>query len=540
MEWSSETLPDDPATLKAMIIAQRVEAARLQASVRAYEALTQALKIRIAKLQRQKFGPSSEKIQREIEQLELTLEDLEVAMAAASASDDADERDEAEAPSFERSEPRRRGKPRVDATTPRERIVLDPGDQCPQCGEPLRLLGEDVSEILDFIAAKLKVVETVRLKKSCRCCEKIVQTRAPTRPIYRGMFGPSLIAHILVSKFDDHLPLYRQGEIFARLGADIPRSTLIDGCGAGIATLRPLSNLIKTEIFRADRLHVDDTPIKVLDLSRKSADPMTKGVKEGRIWVYVRDDRPWGGGDPPGVAYYFSANRKGEHPQSHLAGFSGVLQADAYGGFRKLYEPSVDGDARICEAACWAHLRRDFHDVWKTTSSPIAKNALDQIGALYDIEREITGKSAERRHRVRQELSRPRVEAFHSWCEAQLLRIPGKGDLAKAMRYALNRWPAFTLFLDDGRVAIDNNAAERAIRPVAIGRKNYLFAGSDVGGDNIADAMTLIETVKMSGLNPEAYLADVLARINDHFVTRLHELLPWNWAPLSDAKRAAA
>jgi transposase len=352
MEWSPETLPDDPAMLKAMIIAQQAETARLQASVRAYETLIQALKIRIAKLQRQKFGPSSEKIQREIEQLELTLEDLEVAMAAASVSNDTDERDEDEAPSVEKPEPRRRGKPRVDATTPRERIVLDPGGHCPQCGEPLRLLGEDVSEILDYIAAKLKVVEIVRLKKSCRCCEKVVQTPAPTRPIYRGMFGPSLIAHILVSKFDDHLPLYRQGEIFSRLGADIPRSTLIDGCGAGIATLRPLSDLIKAEIFRTDRLHVDDTPIKVLDLSRKSADPMTKGVKEGRIWVYVRDARPWGGGDPPGVAYYFSANRKGEHPQSHLAGFSGVLQADAYGGFKKLYEPSLNGEARIREAAC--------------------------------------------------------------------------------------------------------------------------------------------------------------------------------------------
>ncbi|MGJ0531722.1 IS66 family transposase [Methylocystis sp.] len=540
MEWSPETLPDDPAMLKAMIIAQQAETVRLQASVRAYETLIQALKIRIAKLQRQKFGPSSEKIQREIEQLELTLEDLEVAMAAADASHKTDEGDEGEAPSLEKTEPRRRGKPRVDAATPRERIVLDPGDHCPQCGEPLRLLGEDVSEMLDYIAAKLKVVETVRLRKSCRCCEKIVQAPAPTRPIYRGMFGPSLIAHILVSKFDDHLPLYRQGEIFARLGADIPRSTLIDGCGAGIATLRPLSDLIKAEIFRTDRLHVDDTPIKVLDLSRKSADPMTKGVKEGRIWVYVRDDRPWGGGDPPGVAYYFSANRKGEHPQSHLAGFSGVLQADAYGGFKKLYEPSLNGDARIREAACWAHLRRAFHDEWKATGSPIAKDALDRIGALYDIEREITGKSAEHRQRMRQEHSRPRVEAFRAWCETQLPRIPGKSDLARAMRYALNRWPSFTLFLDDGRVAIDNNAAERAIKPVTLGRKNYLFAGSDVGGDNIADAMTLIETAKMSGLNPEAYLADVLARINDHLVTKLHELLPWNWAPFKDSKRKAA
>jgi len=315
---------------------------------------------------------------------------------------------------------------------------------------------------------------------------------------------------------------------------------LIDWCGESVTTLRPLVDLIRTDIMRCDRLHVDDTPIKVLDPSRRTADPLTRGVKEGRIWVFVRDDRPWAGSDPPAAAYYFSPDRKGEHPQRHLAAFAGILQADAYGGFRKLYEQGVDGTSRIREAACWAHLRRDFHDVWKTTSSPIAKDALDRIGALYDIERDITGKSAEFRKHARQEHSRPRVEAFRAWCDAQLLRIPGKGDLAKAMRYALNRWHAFTLFLDDGRVAIDNNAAERAIRPVAVGRKNYLFAGSDTGGNTIADAMTIIETAKLAGLDPEAYLADVLARINDHINTRLHELLPWNWKPLSALQQEAA
>jgi transposase len=535
---SLDSLPDDPAALKAIIATQREEMARLTASARAYEALVQALKIRIARLHRQKFGPSSEKIEREIEQLQLALEDLEVAMAAAGTSTGRDDT-EIEPETVTASPQRRRGKPRVADHTPREHIVLDPGDHCPDCGGALRLVGQDVSEILDFIAAKLKVVETARLKKSCRSCEKIVQPSAPTRPIRRGMVGPGLLAHILVSKFDDHLPLYRQGEIFARLGADIPRSTLIDSCGQGVATLRPLSELIKSEIMRADRLHVDDTPIKVLDLSRRTADPMTRAVKEGRIWVYVRDDRSWGGGDPPGAAYYFSPDRKGEHPQRHLAAFSGVLQADAYGGFKKLYALAADGASRIREAACWAHLRRDFHDLWKTTGSPIAKEALDRIGALYDIERDIAGKPAEMRRQVRQNHSRLRVDEFRIWCETQLLRIPGKGDLAKAMRYALNRWPAFTLFLEDGRVAIDNNAAERAIRPIAIGRKNYLFAGSDAGGETIADAMTIIETAKFAGLNPEAYLTDVLARINDHIVTRLHELLPWHWKPLSQHRQAA-
>ena len=541
MDPAPEALPDDPAALKAIIAAQRAEAQRLAASVRAYEALVQALRIRIARLKRQKFGPSSEKIGREVEQLQLALEDLEVAMAAAHEAPEPITPAASSGAPTERAAPRRRGKPRIAEATLRERIVLDPGERCPDCGGVLRPVGEDVAEILDLITARLKVVETARLKKSCRQCEKIVQPAAPTRPVPRGMAGPGLLAHILVAKYDDHLPLYRQGEILARQGADIPRSTLIDWCGQAIGTLRPLIGRIKAEVMSADRLHADDTPIRVLDPTVARAAGRARAVKEGRIWVYVRDDRPWRGQDPPGVAYYFSPDRTGEHPRRHLAGFTGVLQADAYAGFRKLYEAEADGGApSIREAACWAHLRRDFHDVWKATGSPIAKEALERIGALYDVERGITGQSAERRREVRQAHSRPRAEAFRSWCEGRLARIPGKGDLAKAMRYALNRWDAFTLFLDDGRVAIDNNPAERAIRPVAIGRKNWLFAGADAGGETLADAMTLIETAKLAGLNPEAYLADVLARINDHLVTRLDELLPWNWKPATpDAAQAA-
>jgi transposase len=335
------------------------------------------------------------------------------------------------------------------------------------------------------------------------------------------------------------LPLYRQGEILARHGADIPRSTLIDWCGQAVATLRPLSALIKRHVMNADHLHGDDTPIRVLDPSQRKGGK-ERGVREGRIWAYVRDDRPWAGRGPPGAAYWYSPNRKGEHPQRHLVGFEGILQADGYSGFKELYKPDATGTARVREAACWAHLRRDFHDVWKGTSSPIAREALDRIGALYDIERTITGTSAQQRLAVRQKESRPRVEAFKAWCEAQLRRIPGKGELAKAMRYALNRWPAFTLFLEDGRVAIDNNVAERAIRPVVIGRKNFLFAGSDAGGEIVADAMTLIETAKLCGLNPHDYLANVLGRINDHKINRLDELLPWNWKPKAVPQDQAA
>jgi transposase len=367
----------------------------------------------------------------------------------------------------------------------------------------------------------------------------MVQTPAPSRPIPRGLAGPSLLAHILVTKFDDHVPLYRQGEIFARLGADIPRSTLIDWCGQAAGAIRPVANLIRAEVMAADRLHADDTPIRVLDPKQKLAGE-ERGVKEGRVWVYVRDDRPWAGQDPPAAAYWFSPDRKGEHPQEHLKNFIGILQADAYAGFRKLYERGADGEPRIREAACWAHLRRDFHDIWKSTASPIARDALEQIGKLYDIERAINGQPLERRLTMRQQQSRPHVLAFRAWCEQQLARIPGKGDLAKAMRYALGRWASFTLFLDDARVAIDNNSAERAIRPIAIGRKNFLFAGADAGGEILADAMTVIETAKLAGLNPEAYLADILTRIRDHDPAKLDDLLPWNWSSQQPAQAQAA
>jgi len=543
MEISLKTLPDDPAALRDMILAQQRKILGIEATNRAYEALIQALKLTIARLKRQRYGSSSEKIDREIAQLELALEGLEMAGAAADPAPESDEpADDAAidtAATEQRLPPRRRGKPRIAADAPRESIVLDPGERCPDCGGTLRLVGEDVAEILDFIAAKLKVIEVHRPKKSCRECERMVQSPAPSRPIPRGLAGPSLLAHILVTKFDDHVPLYRQGEIFARMGADIPRSTLIDWCGQAAAAIRPVANLIRAEVMAADRLHADDTPIRVLDPKMKLAGK-ERGVKEGRVWVYVRDDRPWAGQDPPAAAYWFSPDRKGEHPQEHLKNFIGILQADAYAGFRKLYERGIDGEPRIREAACWAHLRRDFHDIWKSTDSAIARDALEQIGKLYDVERSINGQPLERRLAARQQDSRPRVLAFRTWCEQQLGRIPGKGDLAKAMRYALGRWPSFTLFLDDARVAIDNNAAERAIRPIAVGRKNFLFAGADAGGEILADAMTVIETAKLSGLNPEAYLADILTRIRDHDPAKLDDLLPWNWSPQHPATAKAA
>lgn len=542
MSQDAAPLSNDPAVLKATIAALQAENQKMSASLRAHDLLVQALRTRIAKLQKQKFGPSSEKIEREIEQLELALEDLQVALAeAGNTSSDVDETTDAEDPATQAAEPqeKQRRRPKVSKDTLRERRELDPGDNCPDCGGDLRVLGEDVSELLDMIAAQLKVIEIVRIKKSCRHCEKIVQQPAPSRPIPRGMAGPSLLAFILVSKFDDHVPLYRLNEIFARMGADIPDTTMVDWCGGAMKTLAPLLEKLETSIMASDVLHADDTPIRVLDRSRRDKG-LGKGVKKGRIWAYVRDQRPWAGTAPPGAVYQFAPDWKEEHVLTHLGQTSGILQADGYKGYGKLYATDPDGNSQFREAACWAHLRRDFHDIWTATKSEIAREALDRIGALYDIEREITGRSADLRKAVRQENSKPKVEAFRAWAERQLTRIPGKGDLAKAFRYGLSRWRSFTLFLDDGRVAIDNNVAERALRPIGVGRRNWLFAGSDAGGETLARAMTIIETAKMNGLDPQAYLADILDRIHDHMNPRLDELLPWNWTPKAVSQNEAA
>ena len=413
---------------------------------------------------------------------------------------------------------------------------------CPDCGGALRMVGEDVSELLDLIAAQLKVIEIARVKKSCRACERMVQAPAPSRPIPGNMATVSLLAYILVSKFDDHLPLYRLNEIFARMGADIPDSTMADWCGRAMRLLLPVIERIEAHVMAHDLLHADDTPIRVLDRSLRTpgiTGQLGKGVRQGRIWAYVLDQSPWAGQAPPGIVYKFAANWKQEHVLAHLRSAGGILQADAYKGYAKLYAPAADGTVQFREAACWAHLRRDFHDLWVGAKSPIAREALDRIGALYDIEAQISGKDAALRHSVRQAQSKPKVEAFHAWAQTQLTRLPSKGDLTNAFRYALARWPAFCLFLDDGRVAIDNNPAERALKPIGIGRKNWLFAGADTGAETLARAMTIIETAKMNGLDPQAYLTDLLTRINDHKINRIDELLPWNWVPPAPMAQAA-
>ena len=539
MSNASQNLPDDPAFLKAMIAALQAENAKMSATLQAHDQLIGELRLRIAKLKKQVFGKSSEKIEREIQQLELALEDLLIAAAESKTTlHEAEEVGSAVASQDAPAKVMRR-RPRVSEKAIRERRELDPGTCCPECGGELRLVVEDVSEILDMIAAQMKVIEVARLKKSCRCCEKMVQLPAPSRPIPGSMAGAGLLGYILVSKFDDHLPLYRLNEIFARMGADIPDSTLVDWCGRAMQVLQPLIERIEAAIMGSDLLHADDTPIRVLDRSLRDKG-LGKGVKKGRIWTYVRDQRPWAGAAPPGAVYYFAPDWKQEHVHRHLKQASGILQADGYKGYGKLYEPGADGGRRFREAACWAHWRRDFHDIWTSNKSEIAREALDRIGALYDIERDIAGQPADIRLAARQKHSKSRVDAFRVWAEAQLTRIPGKGDLAQAFRYGLSRWSSFCLFLDDGRVAIDNNAAERALRPIGVGRRNWLFAGADTGAETLARAMTIIETAKMNGIDPQAYLADVLDRIQDHKINRLDELLPWHWSPVATIRAEAA
>lgn len=530
---AASDLPEDPALLKALIAQLQAQNKKLTTTLRAHDLVVQALRLQIARLRKQAFGKSSEKIEREIEQLEFALEDVLVSVAQQGlvTSDQDDSEAQAAAASAETTpEPRPSRRPRVSADTPRQRHELDPGSTCPECGGELRLVGEDVSEILEMITAKLQVIEVARPKKSCRCCEKMVQVPAPSRPIPGSMAGGSLLAYVLISKFDDHLPLYRQNEIIARMGADIPRSTLADWCGRSMRILQPVIDRIAASVLGSDILHADDTPIRVLAPERR-AKGIGKGVMQGRIWGYVCDQRPWAGTAPPGVLYRYAPNWKAEHVLAHLGSASGILQADAYKGYAKLYEPVADGEPRFREAACFAHWRRDFHDIWTSQKSEIAHEALERIGQLYDIEREIAGKPANIRQAIRQELSRPKLEALHSWAEKQLTRISTKGDLAKAFRYALGRWHAFSLFIDDGRVAIDNNAAERAVRPICLGKKNWLFAGSETGAETLARAMTLIESAKMNGLDPQAYITDLLNRIHDHKINRIDELLPWNWVP---------
>jgi transposase len=537
MTFDSTNLPTDIDALHQIILAQAASAEAREAELAAAKAglVEKALKIekyklQIARLQRMQFGRSSEKIARTIDQLELKLEELEAETPAASAP----AHEEPPAVVEQSSPPERKKSERrkLPAHLPSRDVVHEPSCACPACGGEMRKVGEDVTEILDYVPGHFEVVRHVRPAFSCRRCESMVQKEMPSLPIERGQAGAGLLAHILVSKYCDHLPLYRQSGIYAREGVDLERATMAAWVGKVTALMSPLVEAVADHVMAAEKLHVDDTPVPVLA-------PGTGKTKTGRLWVYLRDERPFGGRAPPAVVYRYSPDRKAKHPRAQLAHFHGFLQADGYSGFGPLYETANGQPATVIEVACWAHVRRYFYDIHVTTNAPIAGEALQRIGRLFDVERTAMGLAPEQRRRVRQSAARPLVDNLATFLDASLAMISGRSELAKAIRYARSRWAALTRYLDDGTLEISNNAAERAIRPLALGRKNYLFAGSDAGGERAAAAYSLIETAKLNGLDPEAYLRDVIGRIADHPINRIAQLLPWNIGPTSSIRAAA-
>jgi transposase len=542
---TSAVSPDIEALRVALAVAEaradeaEARAMRAVAEASNAEAIIAALKLMIEKLRRELYGQRSERKARLLDQLELKLEELE-----ANASEDELAAEQAAAKtstvtSFTRNRPSRKPFPEH---LPRERVVVPAPAVCGCCGsDRLCKLGEDVTETLEVIPRRWKVIQTVREKFSCRDCEKISQPPAPFHVTPRGWAGSSLLAMILFEKYGQHQPLNRQSERYRREGVELSLSTLADQVGACAAVLRPLHDLIAAHVLAAGRVHGDDTTVPVLAKGK---------AKVARAWVYVRDDLPFAGADPPAALFYYSRDRSGEHPEKHLSGFAGILQADAYAGYNRLTKPDRSPEP-VTEALCWAHARRKFFVLADIASkankgkqgiiiSPLAFEAVKRIDALFDIEREINGMSAEQRLAVRAKRSAPLLTDLEAWMRAERQRLSRHAPVAKAMDYMLKRWPGFARFLEDGRICLTNNAAERALRGIALGRKSWLFAGSDRGGDRAAVMYTLIVTAKMNDVDPQAWLADVLARIADHPFQRLHELLPWNWKNSKAADTLAA
>jgi len=490
------------AALKALILSQHEQLVCHRDEI-------EHLKLLIAKLRRMQFGRKSEKLERQIEELET---------AKVSPTSEAVSKPSEQASSLVK--PARQPLPEH---LPREVKTYAPQEQACACGGRLRPLGQDVSEVLEWVPGSFKVIRYVRPKLSCASCERIVQVPAPSRPIERGLAGPGLLAHVLVAKYCDHQPLYRQAEMYAREGVELERSTLADWVGGCSCLLEPLVEALHRHVMNAAKLHGDDTPVPVLA-------PGNGKTKLGRLWTYVRDDRPAGDRTPPAVWFAYSPDRRGEHPRQHLRRFHGTLQADAYAGFHHLYE-----GGQIQEAACWAHVRRKFYDLQVAHASPLATEALKRIAALYAIEADIQGRPPEERLQARISRARALLDSLHQWLQAALAVVSKKSEIAAAIRYALGRWRALLRYREDGRIELDNNAAERALRVVALGRKNYLFAGSDSGGERAAVIYSLVGTAKLNGLDPEAYLREVLQRIAEHPINRIEELLPWNVVAAAEA-----
>jgi transposase len=551
MVISAAALPNDIEALKRLVLAGEVELVEVHADLTTTradlvqsqsresnaEALIAHLRLTIEKMRREVYGQRSERSARLLDQMELELEELE---AAASEDDLAAERAAANGTtvgSFTRRKPSRKPFPEG---LPRERIVVPGPTACTCCGSTrLAKLGEDVTETLEVVPRQWKVLQYVREKFTCRACEKISQSPAPFHVLPRGFAGPSLLAMVLFEKYGQHQPLNRQSDRYRREGIDLSLSTLADQVGGCAALLRPLYDLIRTHVLAGSRVHGDDTTVPVLAKGRTTT---------GRAWVYVRDDRPFGGPDPPAAVFHYSRDRTGEHPERHLDGYAGILQADAYAGFNRLYA----ADRRpgpLIEAACWSHARRKFFVLADIAAkargslpviAPLAVEAVKRIDAIFAIERQINGLPSTERIAVRQQRVAPLVSDLQQWMRAERARLSRHADVAKAMDYMLKRWDAFTRFLDDGRICLTNNAAERALRGIALGRKAWLFAGSDRGGDRAALMYTLIHTARLNDVDPQAWLADMLARINDHRITDLDALLPWRWAAERERRKLAA
>ena len=533
MTPADDPVPDDIEALRAALLHERAalageQLARREAEARASgaEAMVAHLKLMIAKLKHDRFGASSERGRKLLDQLELQLEELEAACAEDEAALDPDRENVPPRPTVRRKPVRGP----LPAHLPRERVVIPSPTECPCCRGKLAKLGEDVTETLEVVPRRWKVVQTVRERFTCRACETITQPPAPFHPIARGRAGPELLAMILEAKFGQHLPLNRQSDTYAREGVEIDVSTMADWVGACTATLAPLTALIEAHVMAAGRIHGDDTTVPVLAKGKTAT---------GRLWTYVRDDQPFGRPEPPAAIFFYSRDRRGEHPNKHLAGYAGILQADAYAGFNDLYHPGRK-PGPLTEAGCWAHGRRKLFDLAQLARAPLAAEAVRRIDAIFDVERSINGLPAEQRFAVRQTHVAPLVADLEAWMRGARGKMSRHAEVAKAMDYMLKRWNTFSRFLGDGRICLSNNAAERALRGVALGRKAWLFAGSDRGGDRAAAMYSLIITAKLNDVDPRAWLADVLRRIAGHPASRLHELLPWNWRQPAQGTAAAA